>query len=209
MSRHILHLCLSLSTMQRDILLNALITIRGPRLLGGMSCSPISTSPRRHLNKYQGNGDRPAGVPVGPAWLPEDPANGQRRPKQHKSRKRIRGTTHLSADHDVALSHVLNRSMAQYHHPEDLEQLNQHPPAAATEDLEQLNQHPPAAATEDLEQLNQHPPAAATEDLEQLNQHPPAAATEDLEQLNQHPPAAATEDLEQLNQHPPAAATED
>ncbi|KZV54150.1 pentatricopeptide repeat-containing protein mitochondrial [Dorcoceras hygrometricum] len=41
----------------------------------------------------QRNGDRPAGVPVCPAWLPEDPANGQHRPRQHKSRKRIRGLT--------------------------------------------------------------------------------------------------------------------
>ncbi|KZV33411.1 interactor of constitutive active ROPs 4-like [Dorcoceras hygrometricum] len=32
-------------------LLNALTTDRGPRLLGGTSSSPTSTSPRRHLNK--------------------------------------------------------------------------------------------------------------------------------------------------------------
>ncbi|KZV22650.1 strictosidine synthase 3-like [Dorcoceras hygrometricum] len=109
--------------MQRDILLNALITIRGPRLLSGTSSSPTSTSPRRHLNKSQGNsnqinsdplntynlrasprsihsniitgtqgnGDRPAEVPVCPAWLPEDPATGKHRSKQQKKEKKIRG----------------------------------------------------------------------------------------------------------------------
>ncbi|KZV18737.1 hypothetical protein F511_32176 [Dorcoceras hygrometricum] len=51
--------------------------------LGYLKILPIVTG-------TQGNGHRPAGVPVCPAWLPEDPANGQRRPKQHKSRKRIR-----------------------------------------------------------------------------------------------------------------------
>ncbi|KZV22024.1 phospholipidmethyltransferase [Dorcoceras hygrometricum] len=39
---------------QRDILLNALITIRSLRLLGQTSSSPTSTSPLRHLNKSQG-----------------------------------------------------------------------------------------------------------------------------------------------------------
>ncbi|KZV21465.1 hypothetical protein F511_15616 [Dorcoceras hygrometricum] len=34
---------------QRDILLNALITIRGPRLLSRTSSSPTSTSPRWNL----------------------------------------------------------------------------------------------------------------------------------------------------------------
>ncbi|KZV41250.1 hypothetical protein F511_42035 [Dorcoceras hygrometricum] len=32
----------------------------------------------------QGKGDRPGGAPIGPAWLPEDPANGQHRPKTQK-----------------------------------------------------------------------------------------------------------------------------
>ncbi|KZV53107.1 hypothetical protein F511_05683 [Dorcoceras hygrometricum] len=32
----------------------------------------------------QRNGDRPAGAPLGPAWLPEDPASGQHRPKTQK-----------------------------------------------------------------------------------------------------------------------------
>ncbi|KZV30182.1 hypothetical protein F511_43565 [Dorcoceras hygrometricum] len=32
----------------------------------------------------QGKGDRPAGAPLSPSWLPEDPANGQHRPKTQK-----------------------------------------------------------------------------------------------------------------------------
>ncbi|KZV39403.1 hypothetical protein F511_15660 [Dorcoceras hygrometricum] len=121
----------------------------------------------RHVNQlavisiepHSRNGDRPAEVPVYPAWLPEDSANGQRRPKQHKSRKRIQehrssrhvnqlavisieplypnsvstgkiiGTTHLSAGHNVALSQVLDRSMAQY--PE----LNSKKPKSLTQKL--------------------------------------------------------------------------
>ncbi|KZV40343.1 hypothetical protein F511_14913 [Dorcoceras hygrometricum] len=52
------------------------------------------------LTGTQGPGDRPAGAPLGPAWLPEDPANGQRRPKQHKSWKRnMRSRLSLSAHH--------------------------------------------------------------------------------------------------------------
>ncbi|KZV17565.1 U-box domain-containing protein 34-like [Dorcoceras hygrometricum] len=40
-------------TTQRFILLNTLITSRGPRLLSGTSSSPTSTSPRRHLNNLR------------------------------------------------------------------------------------------------------------------------------------------------------------
>ncbi|KZV23424.1 hypothetical protein F511_43299 [Dorcoceras hygrometricum] len=35
----------------------------------------------------QGRGDRPAELPLGPAWLPEVPANGQHRPKQKQKQE--------------------------------------------------------------------------------------------------------------------------
>ncbi|KZV52226.1 hypothetical protein F511_39352 [Dorcoceras hygrometricum] len=91
--------------MQRDILLNSLITIRGPRLLSGTSSSLTSTSPGRHLIKSQG----PSAIIA--LWFSDTTDQLVTTPMIAMY---LSGMTHLSAGHNVSLSQVLNRSKAQY-----------------------------------------------------------------------------------------------
>ncbi|KZV36963.1 hypothetical protein F511_20263 [Dorcoceras hygrometricum] len=91
-----------------------------------------------NITGTHGKGDRPAEPPLCPAWLPEDPANGQHRPKTQKKENKYEvkphpsqlggrhsnpvvttpmipldfsGTTHQSASHNVAPNQVINQSV--------------------------------------------------------------------------------------------------
>ncbi|KZV34547.1 hypothetical protein F511_28154 [Dorcoceras hygrometricum] len=57
-----------------------------------LRASPGSIHNKTIVTRTQGNGDRPAGVPVCPAWLPEDPATGHTDRKIQKQEKNMRSS---------------------------------------------------------------------------------------------------------------------